>query len=177
LPSLSISHPTTLGPLGTDVRFDASVTGAFDTFARANLVLSVERAFARDRLVTRTTIAGVTAGRVPIQDDVFLGGPITGPGYAFHQFIGRAGATEHVEWQFPIPAPRIALGRYGTTPSTMTLAPFAHVIYTADRGYYPSAGVGLLALFNLVRFDVARGFRRGAWTFAFDLDRALWPVL
>jgi hypothetical protein len=51
------------------------------------------------------------------------------------------------------------------------------VLYTSNGGWYPSAGVGVLALFNLVRFDVARGLRRGAWTFAFDLDRTLWPVL
>jgi hypothetical protein len=177
LPSLTISHPTSPGPLGTQIRFDATISGAFSTFARASAVLSVERPEGADRLVTRTTLAGVTAGPVPIQDDVFLGGPVTGPGYAFHEFAGRAGATEHVEWQFPIPAPGIPLGRYGTTPRTVTLAPFVHVLYTARDGYYPSAGMGVLALFNLVRFDVARGLRRGAWTFAFDLDRALWPVL
>jgi hypothetical protein len=177
LPVFTLARPTTLGPLGTEIRFDAALTGAFDSFARASAVLSVERPEGADRLVTRTTLAGVTAGPVPIQDEVYLGGPITGPGYAFHEFVGQAGATEHVEWQFPIPGPGITLGRYGTTPRTLTLAPFAHVVYTANGGYYPSAGVGLLALFDLVRFDVARGFRRGAWTFAFDLDHALWPVL
>jgi len=163
--------------LGTEIRLDAAVTGAFDTFARGSAVLSVERPEGADRLVTRTTLAGVTAGPVPVQDDVFLGGPITGPGYAFHEFVGRAGATEHVEWQFPIPGPGITFGRYGTTPRTITLAPFAHVLYTSNGGWYPSAGLGVLALFNLVRFDVAHGLRRGAWTFAFDLDRSLWPVL
>jgi len=177
LPSLTVSHPTSPGPLGTEVRLDAAFTGAFGTFARANAVLSVERPEGADRLVTRTMLAGVTAGPVPIQDDVFLGGPITGPGYAYHEFVARAGATEHVEWQFPIPAPGITLGRYGTTPRTITLAPFVHLLYTSRDGYYPSAGMGVLALFNLVRFDVAHGLRRGAWTFAFDLDRTLWPVL
>jgi hypothetical protein len=177
LPSLTLSHPTVLGPFGTEVRFDADVTGAFDSFARASIVFSVERAEGADRLVTRTTLAGVTAGPVPIQDDVFLGGPISGPGYAFHEFAAQYGATEHVEWQFPIPAPGLTLGRYGTTPRNVTLAPFVHVIYTGDGGFYPSAGLGLLAIFNLMRFDVAHGLRRGAWTFAFDLDRSLWPVL
>ena len=177
LPSLTISRPTSTGPLGTEIRLDAAITGSVSTFARANAVLSVERPEGVDRLVTRTTLAGVTAGPVPIQDDVFLGGPITGPGYPFHEFVGRAGATEHVEWQFPIPGPGITLGRYGTTPRTITLAPFAHVLYTPSSGWYPSAGLGVLAIFNLVRFDVARGLRRGAWTFAFDLDRSLWPVL
>jgi hypothetical protein len=176
-PLVTLSHPTSLGPLGTEVRFDATLTGAFASYARGAVVLSVERPVGDDRLVTRTTVAGVTAGPVPIQDDVFLGGPITGPGYAYHEFVGRAGASEHVEWQFPVPGPAITLGRYGTTPATLTMAPFAHVLYTTNGGYYPSAGLGVLALFNLVRFDVARGFRRGAWTFAFDLDHALWPVL
>jgi len=177
LPSLTISHPTAPGPLNTEIRLDAALTGAFGTFARGNVALYVERPLAPDRLVTRTTLAAVTAGPVPIQDDVFLGGPITGPGYAYHEFVGRAGASEHVEWQFPIPGPGITLGRYGTAPKTITLAPFAHVLYTSRGGWYPSAGIGVLALFNLVRFDVARGLRGGAWTFAFDLDRSLWPVL
>jgi hypothetical protein len=177
LPSLTASLPTSPGPLGTQIRLDAGIVGAFTSFARGNVALSVERPQGADRLVTRTTLAGVTAGPVPVQDDVFLGGPITGPGYAYHGFVGRAGATEHVEWQFPIPGPGISLGRYGTAPRTITLAPFAHVLYTSNGGWYPSAGVGVLALFNLVRFDVARGLRRGAWTFAFDLDRTLWPVL
>jgi hypothetical protein len=177
LPSLTVSHPTSPGPLGTQIHLDAGIVGAFSSFARANLALSVERPLAPDLLVTRTTLAGVTAGAVPLQDDVFLGGPITGPGYPYHEFVGRAGATEHVEWQFPIPSPGITLGRYGTAPRTITLAPFAHVLYTSRGGWYPSAGIGVLALFNLVRFDVARGLRGGAWTFAFDLDRTLWPIL
>jgi len=175
--SLSVSRPTSPGPLHTDIRLDASAIGVVNSFARADAVLSVERAEGVDRLVTRTTLAGVTAGPVPIQDDVFLGGPITGPGYAFHEFVGRAGASEHVEWQFPIPAPGITLGRYGTTPRTITLAPYAHVLYTSGSGWYPSVGLGVLSVFNLVRVDVARGLRRGVWTFGFDLDRGLWPVL
>jgi hypothetical protein len=38
-------------------------------------------------------------------------------------------------------------------------------------------GVGTLMLFDLVRFDVARGLRDGRWTFSVDLTRDLWPVL
>jgi len=177
LPSLSLSRATSSGPWGTEIRFDGTVLGVFSSLARANAMVSVERPFGPDRLVTRTTLAGVTAGPVPIQDDVFLGGPITGPGYAYHAFVGRGGASEHVEWQFPIPGPGITLGRYGTTPRTITLAPYAHVLYTSGSGWYPTVGIGVLSVFNLVRLDVARGLRRGSWTFGFDLDRSLWPVL
>ena len=45
------------------------------------------------------------------------------------------------------------------------------------EGVYPSAGVGLLTLFDLVRFDVARGLRSGRWTFSVDMTRDFWAVL
>ncbi len=181
--SLDVSRPTAPGPFGTEVRWDADLRGGWysatapGSYARASVGLTVERPEGADRLVTRTTLAGITAGDVPIQDNVYLGGPVTGPGYAFHEFVGRAGASEHVEWQFPIPAPGLVLGRYGTSPRSATVAPFAHLVYTSPSGWYPSVGLGLAGLFDLVRFNVARGLRGGSWTFAFDLGRELWPVL
>ncbi|HEX6807943.1 MAG TPA: hypothetical protein VF118_08160, partial [Gemmatimonadaceae bacterium] len=83
--------------------------------------------------------------------------------------------------------PAISLGAFGRAPATATLAPYLHTMYVTEgapfrapaRGWYPSVGVGFMVLFDLVRFDVARGLRRGAgkWTFSFDLAPALWRVL
>jgi len=44
-------------------------------------------------------------------------------------------------------------------------------------GWYPSVGIGALVLFDIVRVDVARGLRRGRWTFSLDVTRDLWPIL
>jgi hypothetical protein len=44
-------------------------------------------------------------------------------------------------------------------------------------GWYPSVGVGLLTLFDLLRFDVAKGFRDGRWAFSVDVIRDFWSIL
>ena len=79
----------------------------------------------------------------------------------------------------------LSLGPYGRAPASATLAPFATVIYSANSptfasmraGWYPSVGIGALVLFDIVRVDVARGLRRGRWTFSLDVTRDLWPIL
>ncbi|MBA3657419.1 MAG: hypothetical protein H0W69_08720 [Gemmatimonadaceae bacterium] len=45
------------------------------------------------------------------------------------------------------------------------------------NGWYPSIGVGLLPVLELVRLDIARGLRDGRWTFSIDLTRDLWSIL
>jgi hypothetical protein len=44
-------------------------------------------------------------------------------------------------------------------------------------GVYPAAGLGALLFYDLLRVDVARGFVRGDWRFAVDVDRAFWSIL
>jgi len=44
-------------------------------------------------------------------------------------------------------------------------------------GVYPSAGVGMLFFYDLLRADVARGLRQGSWRFSIDIDRAFWGIL
>lgn len=171
---------------------DTVFTAGGQYFGRAFAELDADRPVGDDRLVTRTTVAAVTATHgVPAQEYVFLGGPVTGPGYAYHEFAARVGASEHVEWQVHIPFAPLSLGAFGRAPPSATLAPYAHVVYVADgapfaapaRGWYPSVGVGVLMLFDLVRVDVARGLRSdrdgvgGRWTFSLDLTPALWRVL
>jgi hypothetical protein len=103
--------------------------------------------------------------------------------------------TGRFELQFPVPFTSFSLGRYGKTPSTITLVPYASAAWT-DRtlaarkpgnplalfapersGWHPSLGIGALTLFDLLRFDVARGLRDGRWSFSVDVTRDLWSIL
>jgi hypothetical protein len=183
--TLDAERPTFDGPWGTRVQVGINGRAEWNgvgELGHAAGILEVDR----DRVITRTTLGVVSLGAIPIQDAVYVGGPVTGPGYDYHAFVGRLAGSEHVEWQLPIPGPAIPLGRYGTTPHTLTLAPFAHVIYfdrpdpiagrtsETDDGWFPAVGVGLLGLFDIVRLDVARGLRDGRWTFSLDLNRSLW---
>jgi hypothetical protein len=189
--TLDIERPTFEGPLGTEIHANLAARYEWNAgdVGRAAATTEIDRPIGRDRLVTQTTLAFVSRGPVPIQDAVYLGGPVTGPGYDYHAFVGGLAGSEHVEWRLPIPAPSITVGRYGTTPHTFTLAPFAHVVYLdrpdpiplrtsmTGEGWYPSLGLGLLAFWDVMRFDVARGLRDGRWTFSFDLSRDLWGIL
>lgn len=146
---------------------------------------SLERPFGAHRFVSRTTIAAVqaTSPAVPPQALVYLGGPVSGPGYGYHELVGETGGSQHVEWRMPAPFVAVPLGRFGEAPPRMTLAPFAHVVFLArpaggrHSGWYPSVGTGALLFFDAVRFDVGRGLRDGRWTFSVDLTPELWRVL
>jgi hypothetical protein len=83
----------------------------------------------------------------------------------------------HVEWRAKVPFIPVPLGEWGRAPATATLAPFVHTAWVDGKGWYPSAGVGLLSVFDLLRFDVARGTRDGRWSFYFDVSRDFWPIL
>ena len=215
------------GPFGTSLRWRTEARGGSWTsgrnngvacpqgdacghFGRGALAFELERpvgASGTNRLVARTTLAGVLASSegtlgapvagdpaiaptvvrtdVPPQELVYLGGPVTGPGYDFHAFAGRFGASQRLEWRTPVPFPAISLGRYGRSPARATLAPFAHTVYVArpspfrpgQRGWSPSVGAGAYLFFDLVRADVARGLRDGRWTFSVDVTRDFWRIL
>jgi len=158
-------------------------------FARGAATARLVRPVGERRLVLETVAAGA-AGRVPAQELAFLGGPVTAPGYEFHALAGRAGVGQRAEWQFAVPFPSLSLGRYGRSPGTATLAPYAHLaavwrpdtaragLAPARAGAYPALGVGALSFFDLVRVDVARGLGRGGrWLFTVDVARDFWRVL
>jgi hypothetical protein len=156
--------------------------------ARGFAELTVEGAFGdHHRLVASTSVGAVDAGRndVPAQYLVYLGGPVSAPGYDYHHFAGEVAAGQRLEWRMLVPFVPVSLGRFGTAPGAATIAPYVHVAYVgrpasirgSESGWFPSLGVGTLMLFDLVRFDVARGLRDGRWTFSVDLTRDLWPVL
>ncbi len=196
--TLTAERPFTPGPWGSWVGgraelrrswLDQAGTGAPGRarIARASADVRMERPIGDYRLVLRSTIGLVDAGGndAPPQDLVYLGGPVSAPGYSFHELAGAFGVGQRIEWHVPIPFPAASLGRFGTAPGAATLAPFIHLAYIddapsfrhSDTGWYPSVGVGALVFFDLLRIDVARGLHGGRWTFSADLMRDLWRIL
>ncbi|MEO5579062.1 MAG: hypothetical protein ABIR58_00270, partial [Gemmatimonadaceae bacterium] len=169
---------------------------AGDAFmSRFSFTGNFERPFGRHRLVAHSVLA-IAAGdpRLPPQHLVYLGGPTTGPGYEFHEFVGRGGLSQRLEFRTPAPFPSFKLGRYGRTPAEISVAPYVHLLGSRDPltrgfdrldaqlretpgGWYPSVGVGLLSVFDLIRLDVARGLRDGRWMFSVDVGRDFWGIL
>lgn len=162
---------------------DGPRNGMSGWIGRGSLVFNAERRVTGGRWVTQTIAAGTVGGFAPpIQRLVYFGGPVTGPGFDFHQLSGQRGLSQRLEFQRSIPFIPIPLGRFGKVPSALTIAPFATGIWmdapgTVDHGWRGSVGVGLLTLFDQLRFDVARGGRGGRWTFSVDVASALWPIL
>ncbi|HEY5087618.1 MAG TPA: hypothetical protein VII66_09705 [Gemmatimonadaceae bacterium] len=136
------------------------------------------RTVATGQIAVSLLAAGLTgARRTPPQSLIGLGGPVTAPGYDFHSLIGTRAVAAHAEWRFQVPFIPVPLGEWGRAPATATLAPFVHTAWVDSKGWYPSTGVGLLSVFDLLRFDVARGTRDGRWSFYFDVSRDFWGIL
>jgi len=208
--TLAVDRPTRLGLWGfeTQLHADVSVVSFIEqpptvsdslfqgriisskNFVRLTIATNLEKPIGRQRLVLRS-FEGFVIGNDISQYLVHLGGPISGPGYDYHQFRTNGGGSHRFELQTPVPFVSIPLGRYGKTPASLTLAPFASVIWkhnpARDAGsssddrwnvsFYPSVGVGVLSIFDLVRFDVARGVNNGRWTFNVDVARDFWRIL
>jgi hypothetical protein len=154
--------------------------------ARAQGMVQITQPVGGDRAVMLQTLAGVAGGRdLPPQWLVFAGGPWSAPGYDWHTFGSRALVSQRVEFRTPVPAPSIPLRRFGKSPPHVTLAPFVQLLATASgtverpmvSGVYPSAGLGVLFFYDLLRADVSRGLRDGAWRFSIDIDRTFWGIL
>jgi hypothetical protein len=201
--AVGLDRPEAVGPFGamwqTHARLDAiwlhrrgaALAEREPLVGRAFWSAEAVRPIGADRLDARLTAAMVVArgglAATPPQDFVFLGGPLSGPGYGFHELAAQTGASAHLEWGFPIPFPAIDLGRRfgGASARSAIVAPFVHTDYV-DRsapfalrreGWYPALGVGLISFFDLLRVDVARGLRDGRWTLSVDTDRAWWAIL
>jgi hypothetical protein len=193
--TLGLDRPTSLTLGGFElgarlavraIRTEGRGTTPSGEYLRPSLVVDLERPFGSRRLLFHTVVAGVLTGDpIPAQHHVFLGGPTSAPGYEFHEFVGRAGASQRIEWRTLAPFFPIRLGRYGSAPGTITLAPFVTAAWingsaglrSERHGWYPSVGLGALTLFEVLRFDVARGLRGGKWTFSVDVGRDFWRVL
>ncbi|MDQ6738401.1 MAG: hypothetical protein M3Z30_11975, partial [Gemmatimonadota bacterium] len=153
-------------------------TSLSSTHARGIGTLDATRNFGSNQLAVSVLAAGVTNGlTAPPQSIVYLGGPVTAPGYEFHSLAGERAVTVGVEWRTRIPFVPVSLGSWGRSPASATLAPFAHAAWVDGKGWYPSVGAGLLTVFDILRFDVARGTRDGRWSFYFDVSRDFWGIL
>jgi hypothetical protein len=193
--TVGLDRPTALTHGGLELGAHFALTGTSRTrlgtsprsqLLRPSIAVDVQRPIGTSRLLLHTTVAGVFSGdSVPAQHLVYLGGTTSGPGYDFHEFVGSGGVSQRIEWRFLAPFVPIPLGRYGRAPGTLTLAPFATAVWidrTAPfkaprQGWYPAIGLGALTVFDLLRFDVARGLRNGRWTFSVDVGRDFWSVL
>lgn len=222
--SARLDRPTRLGWLGTEWRAQAEARyAAVDDeplracgtgpclatrTVRGAVTLHVERPVGEARVVARSFAAAVRGSDALLaQELVFLGGPVSAPGYAYHSLVGDRAVSQHLALHLPVPFPAIALGRFGRAPARATLVP--HATAAAVRqvppttsllrgavpfsppdplrprasGFYPSAGVSLITGFDLLRFDFSHGFRDGGggggtgWIFSFDLSRAFWGIL
>ena len=170
------------GAAGLQVRRE-DIGGDIDTPVRGTLRVEYEHRVGAGRIAA-ATFAGFSTGDLT-QDSVRAGGPFTGPGYSAHQFVSGALVAQRVEWRMPVPFPSFPIGRWGSSPSTATLAPLFSLVVLEERdasGFsriagYPAIGAGFLVFFDLVRFDVTRGLRNGRWTFGVDVTRDLWRIL
>jgi hypothetical protein len=165
--------------------------------ARFAFDAEIERPFGGTRLVSRsiggavfyvqpalalaTATAGSGTSAVLAQDWFYFGGPITAPGYDYHSLDADHVMSQRLEFRFPVPFWPISLGRFGHSAASLTIAPYVSAVALEGGrrtdGVYSSAGVGVLTLFDVIRFDVARGLRRGRWIFSVDANRMFWPVL
>jgi hypothetical protein len=191
---LEVRRPSwTKGPVTLGVRasifaerarvLEGTREGARGWLGRGSVAIDASVAALSGTVVMRTMAASVAGGFAPSpQRLVRVGGPVTGPGFAYHQFAGRAALSQRVEWQTPVPFVPLRFGRFGKVPSALTLAPFATALWVnapgeRAHGWHGSVGVGVLAFFDQLRVDVARGGGEGRWTFGVDISRALWPIL
>jgi hypothetical protein len=189
--TFALERPTSLTFAGFELAARVAVAGTSRTKAggdllRPSVTLDLQRPFGSKRLVFHAVAAAALSGdTVAPQHYVFLGGPSTGPGYEFHEFAGRGGLSQRVEWRFPVPFFSIPFGRYGKAPGAITFAPFATAVWIdrspgfkqSRQGWYPSLGLGALTVFDVLRFDVARGLRGGRWSFSVDVGREFWSIL
>jgi hypothetical protein len=126
------------------------------------------------------------SGVLPPQELLYFGGPVSTPGYEFHELAARGGISQRIEWRTPVPFPGVNLGRFGPVPGEATLAPFVQATairraYEIDAdhpsGVYPTVGMALQPFYDLLRLQVGRGLRHGRWTFNVDVSRDFWGVL
>jgi hypothetical protein len=157
------------------------------TVGRAYRLCPIERPFESGRLVLFTAGGAVGSnGPIPAQEWLYFGGPVSAPGYAFHELATVVGVTQRVEWRTPIPAPSFSLGRFGRAPGQATLAPFVQATYarrarTTDVAHPDRR---LSERWNraaaVLRPRASRGRARTPqrhWQFNVDLSRDFWKIL
>ena len=198
-PELELRASRSLSLGGGDVRVHGTFRAADLTAGVSDALVSDSRfvrgtalvRYTRERAhqVLRVSAFGAAAGsskELPPQALVYLGGPVSGPGYPYHGLRAERGAALHAEYGFRVPFPSLSLARYGKSPGSARLLPYAHAIGIAEpssasvasSGFYPSLGIALEFFFDLIRVEAARGLRgtAGRWTFSIDLSEAFRAV-
>jgi hypothetical protein len=182
-------------PTRDDTPFPRYDQRTFRGFALAE----IQRPIRDTRLVASASVAGTTGGATQTVSTelVYLGGPVSAPGYDFHSLISNVGATGHLEWRLPAPFPAFSLGRYGRVPARGSFAPYVHAAAIGNptticvpvesptpsecpdaHHFFPSAGAAYLLPFDILRIDVARGLgHQGRWFFGVDVSRDFWSIL
>ena len=163
-------------------QFSPDRPGALTTrFARLHLHGEFQLVSGKSTVRAETFASGVAFGGPALpQQLVYFGGPISGPGYTFDQFAGRAGLSQHVEWGRHVSFGSLPMNQAGSVPAVTQLALYAHAGWiegaTNHHEVFPAIG-GAAELFSgLLRADVARGLRHGRWTFGIDAGRAFWSI-
>ena len=153
-------------------------------FARAFLQARIATPAANGVLVGQAfTAANVWRGSLPAQQLVYFGGPVTGPGYDYHQFVGRAAVSQRIEWQHDVSLVPVPVGSLGKVPSFTKAMMYIQAVGVAPlvggSAIYPALGVATELFSGLIRVDVARGLRGrdGRWTVEIDAGRAYWNIL
>jgi hypothetical protein len=168
---------------------------------RAGGSLELSKLIGPVELATRTFAAGAWADTYLLsQDLVFIGGPVSAPGFQVHELVGDRAVSQNLELRLPVPFPAMNLGRFGRAASKASLAPHWTLVgvhrassatsiigYSSlgpidawrprPSGWYHSAGIGFIAFFDLVRIDVSREMPNGRWRFSIDISRPFWPIL
>lgn len=198
-PQLDLRVSRSLSLAGGELRWQGTLRAA-DLRARANDTVASDSRFARASALVRFTReraeqvlrlslfagAGGSSREVPPQALVYLGGPVSGPGYPYHGLRAEVGMSLHAEYGFEIPFLSLPLARYGKSPGNARLLPYVHAMGIAEpsseslasSGFYPSLGIALEFFFDLVRVEAARGLRGNAarWTFSIDLSEGFRAV-
>ncbi len=194
-PQVDVRASRTLAWAAGDLRLEGTLRGAAldapqdDPLARDSRLLRATALARFNRegggrvLRFAAFAAAVDAHRsdpVPPQALVYLGGPVSGPGYGYHAFRSLRAAMLHAEYGMRIPVPSVPLARYGRSPASATLLPYLHAVgiaypasaSVASGGVYPSIGLALEMFFDLIRIETARGLRDGGgrWTMSVDLS-------
>ncbi len=191
------------GAFGSTITLGGSLSAArshFDAASRDGAVAWTGRLVLRradrasvcalTRLGLATNAVAVAGPNAPAQDLAWFGGPVTGPGYGYHEFSGVGGASQRVEWRHPVWSFPVPLGRLGSMRSPVSVAPVVqrcrwtrrHPLRPREPSHETAAIRGATGVAVRGGDCAAHGrareiLRDGRWTFSVDFSRDLWRIL
>jgi hypothetical protein len=181
---MSLSLGVTLPTLWESISSKGEgLLGGFDgsTFGHiSGEVVFNRRSLARGLDLGASLSGGALLGTPPLQSLYLLGGRETVPGYAFRSQAGDRYWLLQAEAARDVLAPWARLRLFGAAGGTgydgAPLPP--EWPQGGDSRVLVSAGAGLGLLWDVLRLDLARGFREGGeWQVIFSVNHAFWPWL